>query len=100
MPVTDYHPRPKPQQRKTHETRSEHLEFFAKFPVWHGLRLASTILGTGDNGVPETGAAHVAFDSYEQRLASIVRAVEAQGPHAKDGYADQMLSAWRAAKEE
>jgi len=75
---------------------SEHAEFFTKFPLWHGLRLATTILG---NDMPLSKLANDYVQSHASRLGELVKGLEAQNG-AKESYAQQAVEAWSMAQQQ
>ncbi|GAB7340353.1 hypothetical protein MBLNU457_6799t1 [Dothideomycetes sp. NU457] len=75
---------------------SEHAEFFSKFPLWHGLRLANTILG---NDMPSSQIANQYVQKHEGRLSELVQGFEAQNG-APESYAQQAVAAWNMAQQQ
>lgn len=75
---------------------SEHAEFFTKFPLWHGLRLANTILG---KDMPSAQVARDYVQSHEGRLNELVGGFEAQNG-VEGSYAQQVVAAWAMAQQQ
>ena len=75
---------------------SNHAEFFTKFPLWHGLRLANSILG---NDMPSSKLANDYVQSHAGRLGELVKDLEAQNG-AKESYAQQAVEAWSMAQQQ
>lgn len=68
------------------------IEFLSKMSIYHGLSLASRILGSD---MPDAARANQIVQQYEQRLSTLAEALSARNPEP-NSFAASSLKAWDA----
>lgn len=68
------------------------IEFLSKMSIYHGLSLASKILGSD---MPDAARANQIVQQYEQRLSTLAAALSARNPEP-NSFAASSLRAWDA----
>ncbi|KAI5248150.1 hypothetical protein E4T43_01542 [Aureobasidium subglaciale] len=66
------------------------IEFLSKMSIYHGLSLASKILGAD---MPDTARANSIVQQYEQRLSGLAEALKSRNPQP-NSFAASSLKAW------
>lgn len=80
-----------PTQQQQVSQEGPQYEIMSKLPIWHGLSLTKSILGSD---IPQSQKAQKIIKDYESRLTQLIQSLDSQAPSLS--YPGQALDAWNA----